>query len=136
LLPASDACAIIAAPHARRAGSSAIHFTKQGFMSYAVIKTGGKQYRVTVGEKLDVEKLDALGAGDAVTFSDVLAAGEGESFRVGAPYLSGASVAATVVKQFKAPKVINFKFRRRKGYHRKRGHRQNLTRIEITSINA
>ena len=104
-------------------------------MSYAVIKTGGKQYRVTVGEALNIEKLEA-GAGDSVTFSEVLAAGEGDSLRVGAPFLSGASVAATVVKQFRGEKVINFKFRRRKGYHRKRGHRQSLTRVQITSINA
>jgi large subunit ribosomal protein L21 len=104
-------------------------------MSYAVIKTGGKQYRVTVGEALNIEMLEA-GAGDSVTFSEVLAAGEGESLRVGAPFLSGATVAATVVKQFRGEKVINFKFRRRKGYHRKRGHRQSLTRVQITSINA
>ena len=105
-------------------------------MSYAVIKTGGKQHRVIVGEFLDIDKLDAVGAGDSVTFSEVLAAGEGDSIRVGAPFLSGATVIAEVLKQFRAPKVTNFKFRRRKGYHRKKGHRQHLTTVKITSINA
>jgi large subunit ribosomal protein L21 len=105
-------------------------------MSYAIIKSGGKQLRVSVGDKVDVDKLQDVNAGDAVTFGEVLAAGEGESLRLGAPFLSGASVSGTVVAQFKAPKVINFKFRRRKGYHRKRGYRAQLTKVEITSINA
>ena len=104
-------------------------------MSYAVIKTGGKQYRVSVGDKLDVEKLD-VAEGDAVTFSEVLAAGEGEGLRFGAPFLTGATVAGRVVKQFKGEKVIAFKFKRRKGYSRKKGHRQNLTKVEITGITA
>lgn len=104
-------------------------------MSYAVIKTGGKQYRVNVGDKLDVEKLIA-GEGDTVTFSEVLAAGEGSGLKVGAPFISGATVAAKVVKQTRAPKVTAFKFRRRKGYHLTKGHRQPITRVEITSINA
>ncbi len=104
-------------------------------MSYAVIKTGGKQYRVNVGDKLDVEKLIA-GEGDTITFSEVLAAGEGSGLQVGAPFLSGATVAAKVLKQARAPKVTAFKFRRRKGYHLTKGHRQPITRVEITSINA
>jgi large subunit ribosomal protein L21 len=105
-------------------------------MSYAVIKTGGKQYRVTVGDKLDVEKVDGAEEGSNVTFENVLAAGEGESVRVGAPFLSGVSVVAKVLNQFKGEKVIAFKFRRRKGYHRKKGHRQLQTKVQITSINA
>ena len=105
-------------------------------MSYAVIKTGGKQYRVTVGDKLDVEKVDGAEEGSDVTFESVLAAGEGESVRLGAPFLSGASVVAKVLNQFKGEKVIAFKFRRRKGYHRKKGHRQLQTKVQITSINA
>lgn len=104
-------------------------------MAYAIFKTGGRQYRVSVGEKLDVEKLE-LNEGDSVTFDTVLAAGEGEGIKVGAPFVSGANVVAKVLKQFKAPKVIAFKFKRRKGYHRKKGHRQNLTKLEITAINA
>jgi large subunit ribosomal protein L21 len=104
-------------------------------MSYAVIKTGGKQYRVSVGDKLAVEKLEAA-EGDSVSFAEVLAAGEGEGLKFGAPFLSGASVAGKVLKQFKGEKVIAFKFKRRKGYARKKGHRQNLTQVEITAINA
>ncbi|MFZ4766200.1 MAG: 50S ribosomal protein L21 [Roseimicrobium sp.] len=104
-------------------------------MSYAVIKTGGKQYRVSVGDKLDVEKLE-VAEGDEFTFGEVLAAGEGEGLRVGSPFLTGANVVAKVLNQFKGEKVVAFKFRRRKGYHRKRGHRQLLTKVQITSINA
>jgi large subunit ribosomal protein L21 len=104
-------------------------------MAYAVIKTGGRQYRVTVGDKLDVEKLEAAEGGD-VTFNEILAAGEGDSVRIGTPFLSGASVVAKVLNQFKGEKVIAFKFRRRKGYHRKKGHRQFQTKIQITGINA
>ncbi len=104
-------------------------------MSYAVIKTGGKQHRVIVGEYLDVMKL-AANEGDAVNFDQVLAAGEGDSVRIGAPFISGATVAATVLKQHRAPKVTAFKFKRRKGYHRTKGHKQEITRVQITSINA
>jgi large subunit ribosomal protein L21 len=105
-------------------------------MAYAVIKTGGKQYRVTEGDKLDVEKIDGVEEGGNVTFDSVLSAGEGDSVRIGAPFVSGASVVAKVLNQFKGEKVIAFKFRRRKGYHRKKGHRQLLTKVQITSINA
>ena len=104
-------------------------------MAYAVIKTGGKQYRVSVGDKLDVEKL-AIADGENVTFAEVLAAGEGSELRFGAPFLNGASVVAKVLKQFRGEKVTSFKFRRRKGYHRKRGFRKDLTKVEITAINA
>jgi large subunit ribosomal protein L21 len=104
-------------------------------MAYAVIKTGGKQYRVSVGDKLDVEKIETP-EGDNVTFENVLAAGEGDSLRIGTPFLNGASVIGKVLNQFKGEKVTAFKFRRRKGYHRKKGHRQLQTKVEITSINA
>lgn len=104
-------------------------------MSYAIFKSGGKQHRVSVGEKLDVEMLE-LKEGDTVTFNEVLAAGKGDSIKVGTPILDGASVMGKIVKQHRAPKVIAFKFKRRKGYHRKKGHRQHLTRVEITAINA
>lgn len=104
-------------------------------MSYAIFKTGGKQYRVSVGEKLDVEKLEVK-EGDSVTFDTVLAAGEGEGLKVGKPFINGASIEAKVLKQFRGPKVIAYKFKRRKGYSRKKGHRQSLTKLEITAINA
>ena len=104
-------------------------------MSYAIIKTGCLQHRVTVGEKLNIGNIEAA-EGDSVSFDQVLAAGEGESVRVGAPFIQGATVAAKVLGQIKGEKVVAFKFRRRKGYHRTVGHRQRLTRVEITSINA
>ena len=104
-------------------------------MAYAIIKTGGKQYKVAVGDKINIEKLE-LAEGDTATFDQVLACGEGSSVRLGTPTVDGASVTATVVKQFKADKVIIFHFKRRKGQHKRKGHRQPLTQVEIKSINA
>jgi large subunit ribosomal protein L21 len=98
---------------------------------FAVIRTGGKQYTVAPGDVLEVERL-AGEAGASITFSEVLMAGD----KVGAPLLSGASVAAEIVAQDRAPKVVAFKKRRRKNTHRKRGHRQLLTRVKITDITA
>lgn len=103
-------------------------------MSYAVIKTGGKQYRVTEGDLVAVDRIDGE-SGDSTTFDTVLAVGEGGSVNVGTPTVSGASVTAEVVEQFRAKKVIAFKFKRRKGYHRTIGHRQDQTRVKIKSIN-
>lgn len=103
-------------------------------MAYAIIKTGGKQYKVSVGDKLDVEKLD-LAEGEDAVFDQVLACGEGADVQVGAPTVSGATVVAKVVKQYRGPKVVAFKFRKRKGYHRTVGHRQSLTQVEVVSIN-
>ena len=100
---------------------------------YAVIKTGGKQYRVAPDEVLTVERL----AGDAeqsIEFSDVLMVGEGDSVKVGSPTVSGAKVVAEVVEQTRGPKVIAFKKRRRKSSRRKRGHRQDLTKVKIKEI--
>ena len=102
-------------------------------MSYAVIQTGGKQYRVSEGDILEVEKLDAE-PGSAVVFNEVLLVGSGEAVRFGTPFLAGAAVRAEVVDQTKADKVVAFKFKRRKGYHRTVGHRQKLTEIKITTI--
>src|SRR3569623_2488906 len=99
-------------------------------MAYAIIKTGGKQHKVAVGDKLDVSKIEA-NEGDQATFDQVLAHGEGDSIVVGTPTVAGATVVAKVLKQFKGEKVLSFKFRRRKGYHRTRGHRQLLTQVEI-----
>ncbi len=103
-------------------------------MAYAIIKAGGKQHKVSVGEKLDITKIDTE-EGQEATF-EVLAHGEGDSLVVGTPVVAGASVVAKVLRQFKGEKVLSFKFRRRKGYHRTRGHRQMLTQVEILSINA
>jgi large subunit ribosomal protein L21 len=102
-------------------------------MAYAIIKTGGKQYRVAAGDKIDVEKLD-VSVGDTVTFGEVLASGEGDSLTVGAPFIDGATVTAKVLDQFRDKKVTAFKFKRRKGFHKTKGHRRQLTRLEIVSV--
>jgi large subunit ribosomal protein L21 len=102
-------------------------------MSYAIIQTGGKQYRVTEGDILDVEKLDVL-TGQSTTFTDVLMVANETNVTFGAPFVAAASVQAEVVDQWKGEKVIAFKFRRRKGYHRTVGHRRQLTKLKITSI--
>jgi large subunit ribosomal protein L21 len=104
-------------------------------MSYAIIQTGGKQYRVSEGDVLSVEKLD-VEAGKETTFSDVLLVVNGDKINLGTPLVSGASVKAQVVDQYKDDKVIAFKFKRRKGYHRTVGHRRQLTELKITKISA
>ena len=101
---------------------------------YAVIKTGGKQYKVAAGEKLKVEQLMAA-VGDRITIDQVLAVGMGADLKVGTPWVSGASVVATVVAHGRHPKVRIFKMRRRKHYQKRQGHRQNYTEIEIGSVN-
>jgi len=103
--------------------------------TYAVIKTGGKQYRVAQGDRLRVEKLPG-NVGDAVTFKEVLmvAAEGGGSAKLGKPLLAGASVEAKITAQDRGKKIIIFKFRRRKNYRRKTGHRQCFTALEITQI--
>ena len=100
---------------------------------YAVIKTGGKQYRVAKDDVLTVEKLDG-DAGAEIEFKDVLMVGEGASVKVGKPLVSGAKVTAELVEQTRGPKVISFKKRRRKNSRRKRGHRQDLSTVRITGI--
>ena len=102
---------------------------------FAVMKTGGKQYKVAANDVLTVEKLVAE-AGDTVRFEEILMLG-GESLTVGAPLVAGASVTAEVLEQLRGPKVISFVKRRRKhSSQRKRGHRQHLTRVRITDISA
>jgi large subunit ribosomal protein L21 len=101
---------------------------------YAVIKTGGKQYRVAEGQTLRVEKLPG-GAGDKVTFSEVLLVG-GDAPKVGRPLVAGAAVAAEITGQDRGKKIVVFKFRRRKNYRRKNGHRQPYTELKITGITA
>ena len=100
---------------------------------YAVIKTGGKQYKVAQGEHIKVELL-AAEVGQSVSFSEVLAVGEGESLKVGAPFVAGASVSATVVAHGRHDKVRIFKMRRRKHYQKRQGHRQGYTELQIASV--
>jgi len=102
-------------------------------MAYAVIKTGGRQYRVAEGDTIDVDLLDAE-VGKTATFDDVLLHADGDKLTHGDPLISGAKVTAEVVEQRKDKKVIAFKFKRRKGYHRTVGHRRKLTRVKIKSI--
>jgi len=101
---------------------------------YAVIKTGGKQYRVSEGDTLRVEKLDG-DVGAKVEFDEVLMIG-GDKVAVGKPTVSGAKVTAEIVAQDKAKKIIVFKMKRRKNYRRKQGHRQPYTELRITGISA
>ncbi len=102
---------------------------------YAIIKTGGKQYRVSPGQTLRVEKLDGS-IGDSIELNDVLlVGGEGET-RIGQPLVDGAKVNAEIVEQGRAKKIIVFKKKRRKGYHKKQGHRQYFTSLKITGISA
>ena len=103
-------------------------------MAYAIIKTGGKQYKVATGDVIEVEKLDAQ-PGSETSFTDVLFYANGEEVKDAAA-LKGAAVSAEVIAQTKGDKVIAFKYRRRKGYHRTVGHRQKLTKVKITAINA
>ena len=102
---------------------------------FAVIRTGGKQYRVVPGDIIKVERLD-VEAGATIALEDVLMVGEGADAKVGQPLVAGASVAAEVVAQDRGPKIIVFKKKRRKNYRRKNGHRQDLTVLRITGINA
>lgn len=101
----------------------------------AIIRTGGKQYRVAQGDILNVEKLPAE-AGDAIRFSEVLLVEDGDSVQVGTPLVSGVEVSAKVVEQVKEDKVIIMKYRRRTRRSKKTGHRQPKTRVEITAIAA
>ena len=100
---------------------------------YAVVKTGGKQYKVAPGEKLKVEQIPA-DVGAQITLDQVLMVGEGESVRVGTPTVAGASVVATVVAHGRGEKVKIFKMRRRKHYQKHQGHRQNYTELRIDAI--
>ena len=102
---------------------------------YAVIKTGGKQYRVVAGEKLTIEQIPA-DVGAEINLDQILMVGEGESVKIGTPLLSGASVKATVLSQGRHDKVKIFKMRRRKHYQKHQGHRQNYTEIRIDGISA
>lgn len=100
---------------------------------YAVIKTGGKQYRVAAGEKIKIEQIPA-DVGSEITLDQVLMVGEGESVKIGTPVVSGAEVKATVVSHGRHAKIKIFKMRRRKHYQKHQGHRQNYTEIRIEAI--
>lgn len=101
---------------------------------YAVIKTGGKQYRVQEGDVLMVEKLDVI-EGSKVQFDEVLAISDENGLKVGTPVVEGATVEANVLGQGKGKKIIVFKFKKKKDYRRKQGHRQPYTKVQITKIN-
>ncbi|HMV46795.1 MAG TPA: 50S ribosomal protein L21 [Blastocatellia bacterium] len=102
-------------------------------MAYAIIRTGGKQFRVTPGDVVRVPSIAEKNAGDSVEF-EVLTAGDDNGIRIGSPTVSGASVTGTVVKHGRAPKIIVFKFKKRKGFKKIKGHRQGFTEVKIESV--
>ncbi len=103
---------------------------------HAVIKTGGKQYVVKPGDVIDIEKISGE-PGEEVNFKEVLlVSADGEDVKVGSPLVESAKVEGRIVQQKKGEKIVVFKFKRRKGYRKKAGHRQSLTSVEITNINA
>ena len=106
---------------------------RKRLMAYAIIKTGGRQFRVAEGDTIDVDVLE-VDPGKTATFGDVLMFADGDNVTHGEPLISGAKVTAEVLEQRKDKKVIAFKYKRRKGYHRTVGHRRKLTRVKIKSI--
>ncbi len=102
---------------------------------YAVIETGGKQYRVQEGDTISVEKLGLL-EGEAYMFDKVLMLADGKTVKAGAPYVKGATVTATVVEEGRGKKVVVYKYKSKKTYHKKQGHRQAYTKLTINAINA
>ncbi len=102
---------------------------------YAIIETGGKQYRVQEGDVLNIEKLE-VAEGETVNFDKVLAVSNGDNLTIGSPVVNGATVSATVEGNGKAKKVIIFKYKAKKDYRKKQGHRQPFTRVKIEKINA
>ncbi len=100
---------------------------------YAIIETGGKQYKVSEGDVITVEKLD-VEAGTSYSFDKVMALADDNGLKVGAPYVEGANVSATVIGDGKAKKVIVYKYKSKKGFHKKKGHRQPFTKLQINAI--
>ena len=100
---------------------------------YAVIETGGKQYQVKVGDIINVEKL-GVDEGEKVTFDKVIAVSGDDGFKCGAPYVDGAKVEATVLKNARLKKIIVYKYKPKKGHHKKQGHRQYFTKVKIENI--
>lgn len=103
-------------------------------MSYAIIRTGGKQFRVSPGDVVRIPTLADKNEGDKIEFDEVLVSGDASGVRIGSPTIAGARVAATVLKNDRGPKIIVFKFKRRKQFKRTKGHRQGFTAIKIDSI--
>lgn len=108
---------------------------KGNYFMYAVIRTGGKQYRVAAGDILEVEKLDG-NVGDTISLDDVLLVANGDSVTVGQPTVDGAAVSATITGQYRGKKIQVFRYRPKKRIRVRRGHRQYLTRLQIDSIQA
>ncbi len=102
---------------------------------YAIIETGGKQYKVQVGDSIRIEKLN-VAPGESVVFDNVLVVGQEDSLTVGSPYVKGAAVKADVVDNGKGKKIIVYKYKSKKTYHKKNGHRQPFTKVAITAIEA
>ena len=103
---------------------------------YAVFEDGGKQYKVSTGDKLLVERRELEDGQSEITFDKVLVVGEGADAKIGTPWVEGATVTARIDQELKMPKVIGIKLRRRKGYMKKWGHRQRMLKVEIADINA
>lgn len=101
---------------------------------YAIIETGGKQYKIQEGDVINVEKL-GVEAGSEYIFENVLAVSNDDDFKVGAPYIAGVNVTASVIGDGKAKKVIIYKYKSKKGFHKKKGHRQPFTKLKIEKIN-
>ena len=101
---------------------------------HAVIQTGGKQYRIEPGDEISVEKLKGVDAGNQIAFQKVLAAGDGDDIEIGRPHLEDVMVVGEVLEHGRGPKKIVFKKKAKKGYRRKRGHRQPYTKVRITEI--
>lgn len=101
---------------------------------YAVLKTGGKQYKVAEGDVIYIEKL-GLSEGEDYTFDQVLAIGSDDGLKIGTPYIEGATVTAKAVKEGRSKKIIVYKYKPKKGYHKKQGHRQAYTKVQIEKIN-
>jgi large subunit ribosomal protein L21 len=122
-------------PEQQPASAQARTDSASGARPYAIIETGGKQYRVAVGDTLSIEKL-SVEPGSGITFDRVLMVGGDGSAKVGTPLVAGATVQAQVEQQYRGPKIVVFKYKPKKRYRRRTGHRQALTRVAITAINA
>lgn len=103
---------------------------------YAIFKTGGKQYRAAQDDVIEIEKIKDKAVDDEIVFDEILAVGEGADLKIGTPTVEGASVKAQVVEAGKSPKVIVYKYKAKKDYRRKQGHRQPFMKVKITEINA